>query len=122
MARASKFLNLRFLWLALVVFLAGGQSMLGQSQITASISGTVLDSSGQSVGRARVTIFNADRAITRAYTTEDNGFFTFTLLPPATYLLEVEAPGFKQFKQEGITLAAGQTANLNLPLTVGAVT
>lgn len=121
MARASKSLKLGLLWSALLAFLVCGQSALGQSQITASISGTVLDSSGQSVSGARVTIFNADRAITRTYTTDDNGFFTFTLLPPATYLLEIGATGFKQYKQEGITLSAGQTANLNVSLTIGAV-
>ena len=121
MVRAIKFLNLN-LWALIVIFLACAQPTLGQSQITASIGGTVLDSSGQSAGQARVTIFNADRAITRTYTTEENGFFSFTLLPPATYLLEVEATGFKQAKQEGVTLAAGQTANLNINLVIGAVT
>src|ERR1700761_9440146 len=121
MERASKFLSLRFLLSTLMVLLVCGQAAMGQSQINASISGTVLDSSGQTVSGARVTIFNADRAITRTFTTEENGFFTFTLLPPATYLLEVGANGFKQYKQEGITLAAGQTANLNVSLTIGAV-
>src|SRR6202000_2708489 len=109
MARASKFVSLRLLWSALVFLLVCGPLAFGQSQITASISGTVLDSSGQSVAQARVTIFNAERAITREFTTDASGFFSFTFLPPATYVVEVEAQGFKHYKQEGVSLAAGQT-------------
>jgi hypothetical protein len=62
-----------------------------------------------------------ERGVFRSYTTQENGLYIFTLLPPDTYNLEVEAPGFKRYRQEGITLAAGQTASLNISLIIGAV-
>src|SRR5712664_537066 len=95
----------------------------GQSQaITASLSGTVLDSSGQSVNGAKLTLVSKDRGISRTYLTTDNGLYSFTLLPPATYTLQVEAAGFKHYKQDGIELIPGQNAEEKISLSLGAVT
>jgi trimeric autotransporter adhesin len=45
----------------------------------------------------------------------------FSLLPPAVYSLRAESPGFKTYVQNGISLAAGQTAQQPVVLTVGSV-
>jgi hypothetical protein len=121
MTARKRYGKLRFLLGALVLLLAGGGRLYGQSQITASVSGAVLDASSQAVNGARVTLTSQERGVFRSYTTQENGLYIFTLLPPDTYNLEVEAPGFKHYRQEGITLAAGQTASLNVNLIVGAV-
>jgi hypothetical protein len=113
--------KLRFMFAALTLLLAAGGPLFGQSQITASLSGIVFDPSGQAVSGARVTLTNYSQGTTRSFTTQDSGLYAFTLLPPADYVLEVEAPGFKHSKQEGITLAAGQSANQNVNLVIGAV-
>jgi hypothetical protein len=112
----------RFFYGALIFLLGTTGQLFAQSQITASLSGTVLDASGQAINGATVTLSSSERAITRSYKTDENGLFAFALLPPATYDLTVGATGFKQFKQQGISLAAGQTANQSVTLTVGAVT
>jgi hypothetical protein len=102
--------------------LTAGQSY-GQSQaITASLSGTILDQSGQSVNGAKITLVSPERGISRTYVTSDNGLYTFTLLPAATYKLQVEAAGFKHYKQDGIELIPGQNAEQKISLSVGAVT
>src|SRR5258708_26595800 len=63
--------------------LTAGQSH-GQSQaITATISGTVLDPTGQTVSGAKITLLSPERGISRTYVTTDNGLYSFTLLPPA---------------------------------------
>src|SRR5246127_4576594 len=104
-----------------VLALTAGQSY-GQSQaITASLSGTVLDASGQSVNGAKLTLVSKERGISRTYLTTDNGLYSFTLLPPATYTLQVEAAGFKHYRQDGIELIPGQTAEQKVGLIVGAV-
>jgi hypothetical protein len=113
--------KLRFLLGALALLFVGGQQLYGQSQITASLSGTVLDAAGQSVSGAKVILTSPEKGISRTYTTVDNGLYTFTLLPPGDYALEVDASGFKRYKQDGLTLAAGQTADLNVNLIVGAI-
>jgi hypothetical protein len=101
--------------------LAAGQSY-GQSQaITASLSGTVLDPSGQTINGAKITLVSPERGISRTYVTTDNGLYSFTLLPPAVYRLQVEAAGFKHYRQEGIELIPGQTAEQRVNLMVGAI-
>jgi hypothetical protein len=103
-----------------LLFLTGTQ-LCAQSQVTATLSGAVLDASGQSVNGAKATLVSPDRGLSRTYTTTDNGLYTFTLLPPGVYNLEIQAPGFKRYKQDGITLAAGQAADQNVSLVIGAV-
>jgi hypothetical protein len=106
-----------------VIFLAAGTDLsYGQGQaITASLNGIVTDPSGRPVSGAKLTLTDADHGLTRSYTTDETGLYSFTLLPSATYKLEVEAPSFKRYAQDGITLAAGQVADQKVSLTIGAV-
>lgn len=89
---------------------------------TATLSGSVSDPSGNLVSGAKISLISTERGISRTYTTESNGLYSFSSLPPSVYDLVVEASGFKQYKQTGITLAAGQSAEQSLSLTLGAVT
>jgi hypothetical protein len=123
MSRRGRSWNLMFFVGAMALFLLSGNALYGQTQaISATLSGSVIDPAGLAVNGARVTLTSAERAISRSSSTESNGLYTFTLLPPAVYTLEVVAPGFKHYKQEGITLGAGQSAEQNVSLVVGATT
>ena len=88
---------------------------------TASLSGTVTDPSGSVLSGAKVTLTNSEQGITRTYTTDATGAYTLSLLPPATYSLQVAAQGFKTYKQDRIELAAGQTADQPVTMTVGSI-
>src|SRR5450755_4199854 len=88
---------------------------------TASFSGSVSDSTGARVPGAKVTVNNEEKGITRAFTTDPEGNFSFALLPAGTYTLIVEAGGFKTSKQTGITLEVGQSASQSVTLTIGSV-
>jgi Carboxypeptidase regulatory-like domain len=116
--------KLRLLLGAFAVFLLSGESLYGQSStaFTATLSGSVVDPAGAVVNGAKVTLTSAELGYSRTYTTKESGLYSFTFLPPSVYTLEVEAAGFKHYKQEGITMAAGQTAEQQVSLTVGAVT
>jgi hypothetical protein len=95
----------------------------GQNQeVAATLSGTVTDPTGLPVSGAKVTLRSIQNGIVRTYTTQDGGLFSFTLLPPALYSLQVDVSGFKNYKQQGITLGAGQAVQQNVRLTVGATT
>jgi hypothetical protein len=89
---------------------------------SASLSGTVVDPQGSQIAGATVTVFNPGQNFTRTFTTESSGIYSFTLLPPAVYSLKVEAPGFKGFAQDKITLEVGQAGVLNVSLVVGSPT
>jgi hypothetical protein len=105
--------------IALFVIL-GNRPSYGQNQeVAATLNGTVMDSTGLSINGAKVTLTSTQNGITRTYTTQDSGLFTFTLLPPAVYSLEINVTGFKDYKQRAISLGAGQTVQQNVRLTVG---
>lgn len=88
---------------------------------SASLGGYVRDISGAAVPQAKVTLISPQKGITRTSRTESDGQFSFTLLPPATYTLSVEATGLNTYRQEGIVLSVGQVATQNVALSVGAV-
>ncbi len=85
----------------------------------ASFSGSVSDSSGARVANATVILSSPEKGITRTFKADAEGNFSFALLPAATYSLTVQAPGFKTFKQQGITLEVGQSASQGVVLTIG---
>jgi Carboxypeptidase regulatory-like domain/TonB dependent receptor-like, beta-barrel len=86
---------------------------------TASLSGAVSDSSGARIANANVVLSSPEKGITRTFKTNVEGNFSFALLPAATYTLTVEAPGFKTFRQPGVTLEVGQSANRSVTMTIG---
>ena len=69
---------------------------------TASLSGSVTDSSGARVPKATVKLTNPEKEISRTGTTSATGEFSFAFLPEGTYTLEVTAQGFKTTRQNGI--------------------
>jgi hypothetical protein len=103
-----------------VVLMLLPADLSAQSQaFTATLTGSVTDSSGAQVSGAKVTLTNTERGITRTFTTSDSGMYTFTLLPPASsYSVQVESPNFQTYKQTGIDLVAGQTAQQTIVLKI----
>lgn len=109
--------------LSAAIFIIAGVQAFGQTQaFTASLGGTISDPQDEVLAGARVTLTSSDRGVVRTFITKDTGLYTFTLLPPGVYALEVEAQGFKHYKQDGITLGAGQTAQQPIRLALGQVT
>jgi hypothetical protein len=86
---------------------------------TASLGGTVLDTSGASVPNATVTVENKNTGLTKTTTTGTDGAFLFPSLPVGNYRLTVELAGFTTYVQEGITLEVGQAASQPVTLKVG---
>src|ERR1700727_1803836 len=108
---------------ALALFLLVGNPSFGQNQqIAATLSGSVSDPTGLSVTGAKVTLTSPQNGSVRPYSTQNSGLYTFTLLPASVYILEVNAVGFKKYRQQGISLEAGQTSEQNVRLTVGSAT
>ena len=86
---------------------------------TATLSGVVTDSTGALVPKATVTLTSQEKGVTRTFTTDDGGRYSFNQLPPAGYSLAIKAKGFKTYQQNGIVLNAAETATQNVTLTVG---
>ena len=88
---------------------------------TASIAGTVEDSSGAVIKGAQVKATQTDTQVVHTTTSGDDGAFTIPLLPVGSYVLDVQFAGFQPYKQTGIVLTVGQVASVNLQLKPGSV-
>ncbi|MGI8989447.1 MAG: carboxypeptidase regulatory-like domain-containing protein [Bryobacteraceae bacterium] len=86
---------------------------------TGSISGNVRDQSQATVANARITLTNTGRNESRSATSNKLGYYSFQLLPPAAYRLEVEAPGFKRFVRENVALDVAVAAVIDVELQLG---
>ena len=64
-------------------------------KFTASIRGTVTDTSNAVVAGAKVTLKNEETGLTRTQTTNTAGNYSFPDIPVGSYRVEVELPGFK---------------------------
>src|ERR1035441_6598955 len=105
--------------LAAFLLCQGPTNLYGQAQISASIGGLVLDSSGGVVPGAAVTLSESARAFARHFTTQSDGRYVFTLIPSGTYTLNVEKVGFRTHRETGIELTIGVGTTLDVILEVG---
>jgi len=108
--------------LVLAAVLALGLPVRVSAQVVgATVSGTVVDSSGAKVPGADLTITNIATGISTATTTKSDGVFVVPNLNPGSYEVSVAAKGFSTLVRKGITLTVGQELILNLALQVGGV-
>jgi hypothetical protein len=96
-------------------------AMAAAQAINGTIEGTVFDDQGGVLPGVAVTVTNLDTGDTRTVVSNESGLYRVPLLPLGTYRISVELAGFKKFEQAGIVLRAGQTAVINVKLTLGAV-
>src|SRR5215471_1521569 len=89
--------------------------------ISGTIGGTILDATGSTVPKAKVTIKDTDRnQVVRTIVTDDTGSYSAPLIPAATtYSIKVEATGFKTQEQTGIQLNVSDNKRINFTLQVG---
>jgi Carboxypeptidase regulatory-like domain/TonB dependent receptor len=106
----------------MLVFLASGLLYRLHAQLavtTATLSGTVSDSTGAVVPNAALTLTSTEKGVRRSYTSDANGHYSFDQLPPSTYTLVITVQGFKEYRQNGIVLDAGHSAAQNVQLSIG---
>lgn len=87
----------------------------------ATLQGRVLDPQHQPIEGARIRVHDEERDLRRETASDANGAFTLPELPPGTYTLGAEAPGFSPHGRRGIALAIGQTYRLDVLMEIGGV-
>src|SRR6476469_3951337 len=101
--------------LAMLVF---SISASGQ-EVTADITGSVLDPTGATIVAATVTAEDTERQTAYSVITNSAGIYHIPRIPSGTYALKVGAPGFQTAIEHGITLVLNQTARVNFRLRLG---
>jgi hypothetical protein len=89
------------------------------SQATTSLRGTINDPSGAAIPNATVRITNVDTNLARTTTSDAEGIYVFTSLPPGNYNLDVEVPGFAKYHQTGVQLFVNLPASVNVKMKIG---
>ena len=92
-----------------------------QTQVSASISGTVRDQSGAAISGAAVTAENQDTGAARNTESDPSGHYRLFALPLGRYEVRARKPGFAEELRTGIRLVVGQEATVDLALHVGEV-
>src|SRR2546425_4350974 len=78
------------------------------------ITGRVTDPSGAVLPGVDATLTSTAVMGTRSVVTDEQGGYRFGQLPPGTYTVKFQLPGFGTVVREGIQLTAGFTSTLNL--------
>jgi len=91
------------------------------AQVSASLSGTVVDQTGARVPAASVTTRRADVGLERTTTTDSEGRFELRSLGLGDYEIDITKDGFRKEVRDGIHLVVGQDAVVDVQLRTGMV-
>ncbi len=91
------------------------------AQDTATIVGTVTDSSAGVMPGVKVLVSNPEKGYNLSLATNSAGEYIAAKIPIGDYEVTAEAPGFKRVVHSGIKLQVGQTLRIDLLMTVGNV-
>ena len=95
---------------------------VASAQVSANVTGTVVDPSGSAVTDAAVTAQSLETGLTRDTTTNQYGRYQLLALPVGTYQVSVRKKGFAEEIRTGVRLVVGQDASVNARLRIGEVT
>ena len=93
----------------------------GGASTTGTINGKISDSSGAVLPGVTVNATSPSMMGVQTVVSDTGGSYRFPALPPGTYNLSFELPGFNTLKREGIIIAMGFAATVNVELSVAAV-
>src|SRR5689334_17916686 len=80
------------------------------------IVGTVTDASGAVIPGVTVTVKSEKTGAERTGLTDEKGYYVVTTLPPASYSVKADQPGFSGGQTTGVILQIGQERTINMSL------
>ena len=102
-----------FFSLLVLVLSAAAQVQNGQ------FTGTITDPSGASIANAKVTAVNLATNLSVGVTSNATGLYSLKELPPGSYKITAEAPGFRTSSNAGVALNAGTIARVDFRMQLG---
>jgi hypothetical protein len=105
-----------------VLSLVSIAAMAQGGSATASLGGVVKDPKNAVVANATVTATNTDRGIERSTSSNAEGMYQISNLPPGVYTVSATAPGFGKSTSKNVSITVGQAATMNMQLAVAAAT
>jgi hypothetical protein len=105
---------------ALILMICGTPSALAQD-VTATITGTVTDTSGGAIAGTTITAKSVERGETYTTTTSDSGLYRLSQLPVGHYELRVEKQGFQTSVYPPFELLLNQVGRIDVQMSVGQI-
>ena len=97
-------------------------SVFGQASQTGGITGVISDAGGALVTGATVDVINESTGKSeRTATTGSDGGYSFTLLKPGNYRLEITAPNFKKAVVSAVQVRIGESTRQDVTLEAGRI-
>ena len=116
-ACAVRFKN-GFYTLVLAFFLCAAQALLYSQGYFGTVSGEITDPSQAVVPGAQVTLVDQQKGYQFTATSDKNGRYLFTAIPPGLYTVSVEVTGFAKEVHTSIRVNVSENATANLGLKV----
>lgn len=89
---------------------------------SASVAGTVTDTTGAVIPGASVVLLNVERGSEQQVSTNEAGNYAYPDITPGTYSVRVSSEGFQTREVTDLQVQVGQRAAVNVELEVGQVT
>src|SRR3984957_5082149 len=89
------------------------------ADVAGRISGMVRDPSGAFVAAATVTLNNVGNGTHQTTTTNDQGQYSFPVVPIGHYELEVSSSGFQPYKKIGVLIDVNSALQIDATLQIG---
>jgi hypothetical protein len=105
---------------ALCLLFAASTAAVAQ-ETRGMIFGRVTDATSSPVPRAKVAVRNTGTNVQTDLATNDSGYYEAPLLVAGTYVVAVEAPGFRKSEHPSFELQIASRLEVNFRLEVGAV-
>jgi len=90
-----------------------------RAQETGDIVGTITDTTGAVVPNATVTLTNTGTNVSQTVQSGGDGNYLFTFLQVGSYVVKVQATGFKTATAPALSLSSGDRARADIKLEVG---
>jgi len=96
--------------------------LLAQSTTDGAIGGTVFDSHGAVVAKAKITVRNNGTNAEKSITTDDSGYYRVSSLQSGTYTVTINQQGFAPYKAGQVIVQVGSVTEVSPRLGVSSTT
>jgi hypothetical protein len=110
-----------FIWILALAFTSGTPPAVAAQSSTATLSGIVNDENGGVIAGVNITLEYLDTGWRRQTTTNSEGYFAISSLPPGRYGMTARHDGFKEIDNSDLVLNVSEHRSLRLVLKVGQI-
>ena len=90
-------------------------------EFRATISGRITDAQNSVVPSVKISVVQIGTEAKFETASDHDGLYTIPFLPPATYRLTAEAPGFKRYVRDNLAAGANERVGIDIQMEVGVV-